>query len=160
MNWNLVARTLRLTFLLGVPMIMLLLLGALGPLSYNSSLMSNLLDQSGKPWYFFTVSFSAFLLAFTCVTTLNLTLLYGKERLDEMGHIGISQKRPLTTFVIGCVAALILDASACIRSRPFNVWNILYLALRAAAASALVVAAKIVQLALTDPTTTPHPPII
>jgi hypothetical protein len=75
MNWNLIARALRLAFLLRVPLAMLLLLAALGPITYNSSMFSNLLDQNGNGWYLFTVSFAAFLLSFTCVATLNLTLV-------------------------------------------------------------------------------------
>ncbi len=158
MNWNLLARTLRLIFLLRVPLIMLLVLATLGPVSYSSSLMSNLLDQGGDGWYLFIVSFAAFLLAFACVSCLNLTLFYGSERFDEAKRIGIAQKRPLLTFAIGCLSAIVLDASVAMRTRPFSGWNILFQAAGFAAAFGLVLAAKIVQLALTDPKTTPHPP--
>jgi hypothetical protein len=139
-------------------LIILLLLAALGPIAYNVSMISNLLDQSGSHWYLFTVSFAAFLLAFTCIATLNLTLLYGRERFDEARHSGLSQKRPLLTFLLGCAAAAVLDVCVYLRTRPLDAWNILVLALGFVASFVLVIAAKLVQLALTDPKVTPHPP--
>jgi hypothetical protein len=158
MSWKMIARGLRLAFLLRIPLAMLLLLAALGPAADSNSFTSNLLDQERRPWFLFVVSFSAFLLAFTGVTALNLTLLYGKERLDETGHAGLAQKRPLLTFACGCLAAAILDAFVFTRTQPLDPVNVVYLLLGFVAALALVFAAKLVQLALTDPQTTPHPP--
>src|SRR5579871_1626856 len=105
MSWALWGRGLRLAFLLRVPICTLILLGALGPAVLSSSMFGNLLDQEGREWYLFTVSFSGFLLAFTAVTTLNLTLIYGNDRFDEGAKLGLAQKRPLLTFLWGCLAA-------------------------------------------------------
>jgi hypothetical protein len=158
MSWRLIGRTLRLVFLLRVPLLTLILLAALGPVSLNNSLLGNLLDQETRPWYLFTVSFSAFTLAFAAVTTMNLTLHYGSDRFDEGKALNLSQKRPLLTFLLGCLAAATLDVCVFLRTIPRQVENIAYLLAGFLAAFAMVIAAKIVQLALTDPHWTPHPP--
>jgi hypothetical protein len=168
MTWRLIGRTLRLAFFLRVPLLTLALLAAIGPLALKSSMLGNLLDQSmmrgDRPdqatsaWYLFTVSFSAFLLAFTAITTLNLTLHYGRERFDEGAQLGLSQKHPLLTFVLGCLPAVILDVCVYFRTVLPHLTNALYLLAGLVAASALVVISKIVQLALTDPRSTSHPP--
>ena len=160
MRWPLLGRALRLAFLLRVPIFTLILLVALGPLSMTSSLASNLLDQGQgmTAWYLFTVSFSAFMLAFTAVTAINLVLHYGRERFDEAASLGLSQKRPLLTFLLGFAAALILTVCVYLRTRPSQPINILYLLLGNIAAIVLVILAKVAQLALTDPKTTRHPP--
>ena len=74
MKWNLLGRALRLGFLLRIPLIALALLASLGPIAAGSSLLDNLLDLGTRPLDAFIVSFSAFLLAFTAIATLNLTL--------------------------------------------------------------------------------------
>jgi Patatin-like phospholipase len=168
MSWRLIGRALRLAFLLRVPLITLLLLAALGPFSLKSSLLGNLLDQgvvdqghidpAKTEWYLFTVSFSAFLLAFTAITVLNLTLHYGDDRFDEGAQLDLGQRRPLLTFCLGCLAAIILDVCVYLRTIPQHAVNILCLLAGLIAALALVIFAKIVQLALTDPSTTRHPP--
>ena len=158
MTWRLIGRTLRLAFLLRVPLLTLALLAAIGPVSLKSSLLGNLLDQGASEWYLFTVSFSAFLLAFTAITTLNLTLYYGDDRFDDCAPLNLSQKRPLLTFFLGCFAAAILDVCVYFRTIPSNLANIWYLLAGLVAAFALVVVSKIVQLALTDPRSTGHPP--
>ena len=82
MRWPLIGRMLRIAYLLRVPVFTLMLLEALGTGALFSSLLSNLLDQGNssgglRDWYLFTVSFSAFLLAFTAVTNLNIVLHCG-----------------------------------------------------------------------------------
>jgi Patatin-like phospholipase len=163
MTWALLGRLLRLTFLLRVPLLTLGMLAALGPLAFRSSLLGNLLDQGNNnpglsAWYLFSVSFSAFILAFTAVTNINITLHYGADRLDEGRALGLSQKRPLLTFALGCAAALTLVVCVYKRTTPPDPWNAVFLVLGFIAAFALVILAKVVQLALTDPTTTRHPP--
>jgi hypothetical protein len=158
MTWRLIGRTLRLAFFLRVPLFTLFLLAAIGPASLKSSLLGNLLDQGTSEWYLFTVSFSAFLLAFTAITTLNLTLYYGDDRFDEGAQLNLSQKRPLLTFLLGCFAAAVLDVCVYRRTIPRQAANIWYLLAGLVAAFALVIVSKIVQLALTDPRSTLHPP--
>jgi hypothetical protein len=156
MHWNQVARTLRVVFFLRVPLVMLMVLAALGPLINSTSMTSNLLDQEGKSLSLFLVSFAAFMLAFTTVTALNLTLFYGRDRFEEMGHA--HPKRPLLTFAIGCLAASILDGYVYTRTLPSSGWNVWFLLLGFLGAFVLVFVAKILQLTFTDPKTTPHPP--
>jgi hypothetical protein len=158
MNWGLIGRGLRLTYVLRVPLLTLLLLAAFGPISLASNLLGNLLDQAGDGLYLFAVSFAAFLLAFTAVTTLNLILHYGKLRFESKFAQGLGQKHPLLVFFSGCIAATILDVCVYVRTIPAAPANAAPLLLGAVAALALVFAAKVIQLALTDPATTPHPP--
>jgi hypothetical protein len=103
MNWGLIGRGLRLTYVLRVPLLTLLLLAAFGPISLASNLLGNLLDQAGDGLYLFAVSFAAFLLAFTAVTTLNLILHYGKLRFESKFAQGLGQKHPLLVFFSGCI---------------------------------------------------------
>jgi len=158
MSWSLIGRTLRLTFLLRVPLLTLILLTVLGPVAYSSSMIGNLLDQEANGSYLFLVSFSAFLLAFTAVTAINLTLIYGSDRFDEAAKLGLAQKRPLLTFILGSLAASILVVFVYLRTKPREPVNLAFLILGMAAAFGLVILAKVVQLAITDPKTTPHPP--
>lgn len=161
MNWLLLGRALRLAFLLRVPLFMLLLLAALGPLakwSSASDLLDNLLDQGTHPWDIFTVSFSAFLLAFTGIATLNLTLYYGTDRLDERGTFPMCQRRPLLTFILGTATAAVLMGFVVARTEGDTWLGALTSGLGAVCAMGLVLASKFIQLALTDPNTTPHPP--
>jgi hypothetical protein len=157
-NWGLIGRGLRLAYILRVPVLTLLVLAAFGPISLASNLLGNLLDQGKSHWYLFTVSFAAFLLAFTGVTTLNLILHYGNRRFEGSFARDLRQGRPLLVFISGVLAAVILDVCVYERSIPPQVGNIVSLVLGALAALTLVFAAKVVQLALTDPQSTPHPP--
>ena len=120
MTWRLIGRTLRLAFFLRVPLFTLALLAVLGPVSLTNSLLGNLLDQGMREWYLFTVSFSAFLLAFTAITTINLTLYYGDDRFDDCSQLNLSPKRPLLTFFLGCLAAAVLDVCVYLRTIPRN----------------------------------------
>jgi hypothetical protein len=163
MQWRLIGRTLRIAFLLRVPVLMLIVLAGLGPLALQSSIVSNLFDQ-GNPsgalqnWYLFTVSFAAFILAFTAVTNINITLHYGNDRFEDGPSLGLAQKRPLLTFLVGCGAAVSLVVCVFIATKPVDPGNLVYLVLGYMAAFGLVLLAKVVQLAFTDPKTTPHPP--
>src|SRR5437868_4573128 len=145
MTWPLIGRTLRLTFLLRIPIFTLFLLAALGPFALKSSLLGNLLDQGQGPteWYLFTVSFAAFMLAFTAVTTINITLHYGNDRFDEGPSLGLSQKRPLLTFSLGCIAALILVVCVYFRTIPNDLVNAWFLLLGFIAAFIVVIIAKL-----------------
>lgn len=76
MNWSLVGRSFRLGFFLRVPLLTLLVLAAFGPVSQLTSanpLLSNLFDgqnDAGVVGYnVLAISFAAFLLAFTAITT-------------------------------------------------------------------------------------------
>jgi hypothetical protein len=163
MQWRLIGTTLRLGFLLRIPVLTLIVLGALGPLALHNSLLSNLFDQ-GNPnralqdWYLFTVSFAAFMLAFTAVTNINITLCYGTDRFEDGPSLGLAQKRPLLTFLLGCAAAFILVVSVYFATQPMQLVNAVFLLLGFLGAFGAVLLAKVVQLALTDPKTTPHPP--
>src|ERR1039458_4373747 len=98
MNWKQIGRFFRTAFLLRIPLITLLLLAALGPLSLFSfeKLLGNLFDLrvpntsriiGGTPgihvvwtaWSLFTVSFVAFMLAWTAVSVINLRVHYGQN---------------------------------------------------------------------------------
>ncbi len=158
MNWRLIGSGLRLAYLLRVPLLTLFLLAGFGPISLSSNLLGNLLDQQGRGGYLCLVSFAAYMLAFTAVTTLNLILYYGNLRFEGRFSQDLSQRRPLLVFVTGCAAAAILDLCVCLRTIPLEPWNAAPLLLGALLAFALVFAAKIIQLALTDPHATPHPP--
>jgi hypothetical protein len=177
MSWSLLGRGLRLAFYLRVPLLTMLLLAALGPISQWSaahSLLGNLFDQQTDDltvgWNIFTVSFAAFLLGFTAVTTLNLTLTYGTERFSDDprvaagdGNPGTSfdlrQARPGLTFLCGFVAAIILVGTVIWRTEGSN-WWIKIASAAGALACALIATllAKAVQLALTNPDVTRHPP--
>jgi len=163
MQWRLIGRTVRLAFLLRAPILTLVVLAAFGPVAMGSSLLSNLFDQ-GNPnhalqyWYLFTVSFAAFLLAFTAVTNINIMLYYGSDRFEDGPNLGLAQKRPLLTFLLGCGAALILVICVYNATKPIRFINSILLLLGFVAAFGSVILAKVTQLALTDPKTTPHPP--
>ena len=158
MNWQLVGRTLRLIFLLRVPLLTLFLLGSLGPISRDNSLLDNLFDQGSHPLDVAMVSFAAFLLSFTAIATLNLTLHYGSDRLDEHRTFPMSQRRPLLTFILGTAAAVIFVATVVLRTEYSRAITVTWTIVGALCAFALVIVAKAAQLALTDPVTTPHPP--
>jgi hypothetical protein len=170
MNWFLVGRALRLGFFLRVPLLTLLLLAAIGPVSQFTaakSLFGNLFDQqndAGAIWYnAFVVSFSAFLLAFTAITAINLVLHYGALRFsddpDSPQCFDVSQKRPGLTFMLGTLPAVVLVATVIART-GLEHWRLTLSAAVLAFLSALAMAllAKIVQLALTNADVTPHPP--
>jgi hypothetical protein len=158
MSWQLISRGMRLTYLLRVPLLTMFVLASLGPLSLSSNLLGNLLDQGTSGWYLFTISFAAFLLAFTAVTTLNLILHYGNRRFEGAFESELGQRRPLLVFCSGLTAALILTACVYERTIPKKMVNIGPLALGALAALGVTFLAKVIQLALTDPKSTPHPP--
>ena len=163
MQWRLIGRALRLAFLLRVPLLTLSLLAVLGPVAMQSSLLSNLFDQGNlnpvlRYWYLFLVSFAGFMLAFTAVTNINMTLHYGNDRFEDGPSLGLAQKRPLLTFLLGCVAAMSLLVCVYIATKPVRAVNWIFLFLGFIAAFASVILAKVIQLALTDPKTTPHPP--
>src|SRR5215471_6546 len=101
MRTDLLGRAFRLGFLLRIPLIFLILLAALGPMAAHSSLLENLLDLGDWPLDAFIVSFSAFLLAFTCIACVNLILYYGSDRLDECRTVDMCPRHPLATFVFG-----------------------------------------------------------
>jgi hypothetical protein len=161
MNWRLLGRLLRLAFFLRIPLLTILLLAALGPISQFSgaqSLLGNLFDQRNDAnaiwWNMFAVSFAAFLLAFTAITALNLVLHYGTDRF----HFEMSQKRPGLTFLLGTLAACVLVGTA-VRRTEGSVWISISAALVAfVCALGITLGAKIIQLALTDSSITPHPP--
>jgi predicted acylesterase/phospholipase RssA len=158
MSWVMVGRALRLAFLLRIPLLTLALLAAFGPVSLGHPLLDNVLDQGHHVLNVALVSFAAFLLAFTAIATLNLTLYYGSDRLDEHGTVPLEQKRPMLTFVLGTGVAAVFVGTVVYRTEhwwPITLWWSL---VGAAVAFALVIIAKVVQLALTDPVTTPHPP--
>src|SRR5579863_8259090 len=158
MNWSLIGRTSRLAFVLRVPLVTLFILGVSGPVALNSSMVGNLLDQGTSQgpsgWYLFIVSFAAFLLAFTAVTTLNLILIYGSERFDEGAKLGLAQKRPMLTFICGCTTAVVLVICVYKRTTDAHTEDVWFLFLGCAAAFGLVILAKVIQLALTDPAIT------
>ena len=180
MNWKQIGRFIRTIFLLRVGLITLVVLAALGPIALFifEKLLGNLFDLrvpsstrtfNGFPvvdvawtaWSLFTVSFAAFMLAWTAVSVINLVIYYGDDRFDDP-QLSLDQKRPLVTFFSGLAAALVLVACAALQT-PFEAgWTrmLRYLmpALALLCSLVLVVLAKVLQLALTDPSTTPHPP--
>ena len=177
MTWLLVGRCLRLGFFLRVPLLTLLLLAALGPISQftsASSLLANLFDQqndAGAIWGgVFAVSFAAFLLAFTAVTAINLTLHYGSLRFSDSPdaapaggrfskHFFVEQKRPGLTFSLGTLAACVLITTVVGCTGLDHFWTSVSAGIAAfALAIGLTLLAKIVQLAMTDPNVTEHPP--
>lgn len=175
MSWQQLGRFLRIVFLLRVPLLTLILLGALGPLGLTAAeqLLGNLLDQEvvirksagdwigSAPWTYwslFSVTFSAFLLSFTAIAVINLILLYGEDRFQDPA-IKPAPKRPLLTFLLGMVPAFILAACVSYRTvEPGLIAKIVLPLLGLLAALVFVVLAKVAQLAFTDPDTTPHPP--
>lgn len=184
MTWKQLGRTLRTVFLLRVPVLTLLLLAgfAFVALFPAKTLLGNLFDErvfqlsptgvlclreGWTAWYLFSISFTAFLTAFTAVTVINLILHYGHYRFEDPA-LALDQKRPLITFFLGVLAALPVVVGTAFHSRanqlhmlspgpkPYVLW--LMPALGLLSALVLVLLAKIVQLAFTDPKTTRHPP--
>jgi len=170
MNWFLIGKAIRLGFLLRVPALTLLLLAAIGPIAQMTSarsLLGNLFDQrndAGAVWLnSFLVAFAAFLLAFAAITAINLVLYYGGLRFSDdpsvSSHFDISQKRPGLTFTIGTVAAAILVGTVVWRTGLDQVLMTVSAAIAAFfAACVMALASKVVQLALTNASITPHPP--
>ncbi len=173
MNWSLIGRSLRLCFFLRVPLLTLCILAALGPASQftgASALLGNLFDardDAGRVWpNVFAISFSAFLLAFTAITTLNLTLHYGSLRFTESPESSLTpqrfemaQRRPGLTFALGTLAGCLLVTTVIVRTGTAQFVISLTAALLAfALALCMSLLAKIVQLALTNSNVTPHPP--
>ena len=177
MSWKQIGRLLRTIFLLRVPLIVLFVLAGLGPfaLSKGEQLLSNLfdlrvvdlkhLDLSGNPtliasfsaWYLFATSFAAFMLAWTAVSVINLVVYYGRDRFHDP-ELNLDQKRPGATFLLGLCCALVLVTCAVLRSPIDNLLRYGMPLLGLVCSLALVIIAKAIQLALTDPQTTPHPP--
>ena len=183
MTWKQIGRMVRTIFLLRVPIFTLLFLVAfpLLALSLAKSLLGNLFDErvlqvgaagslSLRPvwtgWHLFSVSFAAFLTAFTAVTVINLIVHYGRDRFDDPA-LDLDQKRPLIVFLVAILAAvpMVVTTSVCSRAgqlnsptepNAFSLWGIPILGLLAALT--LVLLAKIVQLLFTNPATTRHPP--
>jgi predicted acylesterase/phospholipase RssA len=158
MSWQQFGRLLRIVFLLRVPLVTLFLLAAFGPIasSVAEELLGNLLYQAQNPWHFFVVAFSAFLLAFTAIVAINLIFVYGEDRMDDKNQ-KFAQNRPVLTFVLGSLPAVVL--LVCVAQRtPDLPSKFLLSAAGFLAAMGLVILAKFIQLALTDPTATPYPP--
>jgi predicted acylesterase/phospholipase RssA len=177
MSWKQIGRALRTLFLLRVALIALLVLAGLGPfaLRQGESLLGNLFDlrvvnlthpdPSGNPmvevglsaWYLFAVSFAAFMLAWTAVSVINLVVHYGRIRFDDP-NLDLDQKRPGGTFLLGLCCALVLVICAGLKT-PIGYPLRFGMPLLGLLSSLLVVTlAKVIQLALTDPQKTPHPP--
>jgi predicted acylesterase/phospholipase RssA len=177
MSWKQIGRLLRTMFLLRLPLIALFVLAGLGPfaLRRGEKLLGNLFDlrvvdlkhlgPSGNPtviaglsaWYLFAVSFSAFMLAWTAVSVINLVVLYGRIRFADP-DLDLDQKRPGATFLLGFCCALVLVICTALQT-PIDCLLRYGMPLTGLLCSlAMVVIAKAVQLALTDPQTTPHPP--
>jgi predicted acylesterase/phospholipase RssA len=161
---------------------MLALLAAAGPfaLTYGKTLLGNLfdvralrLDISGSPtvlagrsaWNLFIVSLAAFLTALAAITVINLVIHYGRDRFDDPA-LDLSQKRPLLTFLCGIAVVLPLVFCTAWHSRGSQaasseihgaiLWSMPILGLTTALLLAFI--AKVIQLVLTNPKTTPHPP--
>ena len=184
MTWKQIGRMLRTVFLLRVPIFTLLFLAAFPfvALFLAKSLLGNLFDErvfqvtssqelslrhGWTAWHLFSISFTAFLTAFTAVTVINLILHYGRERFDDRA-LDLDQKRPLITFFVGILAAIPMVATTSMFSRggqfqtetegPTLVVLWLIPVLGFLCALILVLLAKIVQLLFTNPETTRHPP--
>jgi hypothetical protein len=177
MSWRQIGRILRVTFLLRVPLITLAILAGLGPLALRQGeeLLGNLfdlrvvnprlLDSQGNPeviaglsaWYLFTVSFAAFMLAWTAVSVINLVVHYGRLRYADP-NLDLDQKRPGATFLLGFSCALVLVICTVLQTPIDRLPRYGMPLLGLLSSLAVVVMAKVVQLALTDPRTTPHPP--
>jgi hypothetical protein len=172
-----IGRILRLGFFLRIPLLTLLLLTVLGPVSQYtaaSSLLSNLFDaqnDAGNIWYdAFSISFAAFLLGFTAVTTFNLTLCYGGLRFgddpdaltrseDDLEDFRFARTRPGLTFTIGSLAACSLISTVILRTGWEHIWLTASAAVAAFfAACGMAFAAKVLQLALTNSNVTKRQP--
>ena len=158
MRSDLLGRAFRLGFLLRIPLAAMLLLASLGPFASSSTLLDNLLDLGPHPVDALIVSFAAFLLAFTAIACVNLTLYYGSDRLDECRTVEMCPRHQMLTFTIGTLSASLFMFFVIRRSECD--WRITTLCAVAGAIGALlmVIVAKLAQLWLTDPKTTPHPP--
>ena len=160
MSWQQFGRLLRVLFLVRVPLVTLFFLAAFGPFAIfvAEALLGNILDQGRNPWYFMAISFSAFLLAFTAIAAINLLFSYGADRLEDP-NLKLLQTHPVLTFILGSLPAVIL--LICTGARTIGLgfrWKLVLSVAGFAAAIALVIVAKLVQLALTDPSATPYPP--
>ena len=160
MSWQHFGRCLRIVFLLRVPLATLLLLGAFGPLALTvgEELFGNLLYQGRKPWHIALVSFASFLLTFTAIAVINLVFAYGEDRLEDK-NVRLAQTRPVLTFVLGSLPAVVLLVCTGIRTYELRVLEKVGLFLVGfLLAMGFVIVSKFIQLALTDPKTTPYPP--
>jgi hypothetical protein len=160
MSWQQFGRFLRIVFLLRVPLITLLLLGAFGPLALTvgEELLGNLLYQGREPWHVVSVSFASFLLAFTAIAVINLIFAYGEDRLEDK-NVRLAQTRPVLTFVLGLLPAIVLLICTGIRTSELGGRENVVLSLAGfLLAMTFVVVSKFIQLALTDPKATPYPP--
>jgi predicted acylesterase/phospholipase RssA len=178
MNWKQIGRFLRTVVLLRVPLAALLLLATVGPVALFrlEKLLGNLFDVRVPPFnpmpegpaidvfrtasHLFLVSFAAFMLAWTAVAVINLVVIYGGARFEDRA-LSLQQKRPLLTFLCGLGAASVLVVCAVMQTRfEGGYWALRYLTPVLGLVSSLIVVvlAKVVQLALTDPVNTPHPP--
>jgi hypothetical protein len=177
MSWKQIGRLLRTTFFLRVPLITLFVLAGLGPfaLRQGEQLLGNLfdlrvvnpklLDAAGNPtvivelsaWYLFAVSFAAFMLAWTAVSVINLVVHYGRIRFADP-DLHLDQKRPAATFLLGFSCALVLVICTVLQTPIDRLLRYGMPLLGLLSSLAVVVMAKAVQLLLTDPKTTPHPP--
>ena len=133
--------------------------GIIGPYARGSSLLENLLDLSASVWDVFQVSLGAFLLAYAAISTLNLVLYYGDARFGDSGQFSLAQKHPVLVFSAGTLAAAIFVVFVLCRTEYRSFWvNALAAFAGLVLALVLVFLSKLVQVSLTDPGSTPHPP--
>jgi hypothetical protein len=160
MTWEQIGRLLRVAFLLRIPLFILIILAAFGPISLTllDELLGNLLDLGSNPWYVFLVSFASFLLAFAAVSVINLVFSYGEDRLGDP-NLKLLQRHPVMTFFFGSSPAVILLVCVWIRTGEMGALaKLIFSLLGLGAALGVVILSKGVQLALTDPSATPYPP--
>lgn len=162
MSWQQLGRLLRAVFLLRVPLSVLMVLAAFGPLSLTlfDELLGNILDLGPNRWYLFLVSFASFLLAFAAIAAINLIFSYGEDRFGDP-NLKLVQSHPVMTFFLGSSPAVILLSCVWIRTSKSEIGlpdKLFFSMLGLGAALGLVILSKGIQLALTDPSATPYPP--
>lgn len=152
-------RFIRILFLVRVAVITLILMPLLGYLAFGPlrPYLAGVFNQEESCLRLVAVSMAACLTAAAAVTTVNLTLWYGTERF-ELPFATDPQRFPLLIFFAGLVSAAWLYVYVCLLTPTSVVLCVAAGITGFLIAAALVFAAKFVQLALTDPVVTPHPP--
>lgn len=114
MNWAKAGALVRILYLLRVPILTLIILGGLGPLTATlrgvRAMLGGMLDMEGGPWWFFHVSWIGFQTASVAIATANLILSYGDARFrDPALQTRIFQQRNAVLIaVIGLLCPAVL----------------------------------------------------
>jgi hypothetical protein len=159
MFWTRLGRLIRVLYFIRVAIITLLAMVVAGVLATASAkeFLGGLFNQEDSELGLLAVAMVAYLAGAAAVTNINLNLLYGKERFELNFDLG-AHRHPILVFATGFLSSTTLMVFVCLLT-DLPVWKEALLVAGGFVVAVLIgLTAKYVQLRLTDPEVTPHPP--